>query len=77
MMLFMFLMKYFGWKNKSDDIKCVENLVSGGMNKNTGEKGDIEEWSPEYVSLLRHNSFDVELFHYVEALFDEQRKYFE
>jgi hypothetical protein len=67
--------KYFGWDNKSNNKNCVQDLVNGGMNRNLGREF-VEEWSKEYISLLRHNSFDMELFHYAEELFDEQGKYF-
>mmetsp|Transcript_20611 Transcript_20611/g.29396 ORF Transcript_20611/g.29396 Transcript_20611/m.29396 type:complete len:87 (-) Transcript_20611:12-272(-) len=69
--------KYFGWQDKSsNNHSCVNDLVSSGMNKNTAKK-TVEEWSKEYVMLLRQNSFDMEIFHYAEELFDEQGKYFD
>lgn len=67
--------KYFGWENKSDDNNCVQELVNGGMNRNLGKKF-VEDWSKEYISLLRHNTFDMELYHYAEELFEEQGRYF-
>lgn len=61
--------KYFGWQDKSsNNHSCVNDLVSSGMNKNTAKK-TVEEWSKEYVMLLRQNSFDMEIFHYAEELF--------
>ena len=70
--------KYFGWEDKSgNNHSCVNDLVGSGMNTNSAKKPVVEEWSKEYVMLLRHNSFDLEVFHYAEELFDQQGKYFD
>jgi len=70
---------FFGWKymlNPTIKETCRESLFTVGTNANTNSRITIpEEGSYLYNLIAQQNMFDLELYAYIETLFDEQAQY--
>ena len=70
---------FFGWKymlNPTIQETCRESLFTVGTNANTNSRITIpEEGSYIYNLIAQQNMFDLELYAYIETLFDEQAQY--
>lgn len=71
--------KYFGWQilNRPHRKKCVEELISGGSNRNNSPRRMPSIGSREYDVLMGQFQLDIELYRYAQQLFQEQSDYFD
>jgi len=72
--------RYFRWTyhvNPPNQEACRERLLSGGSNKNASgnKKEKPAEGSEAYQLLMWQNMYDVQLYQYIEHLFEEQEQY--
>lgn len=71
--------RYFRWKyivSPATQETCRQDLLKGKVNSNTKNKHDKpKEGSEEWNLLSEQNSFDLQLYAYVESLFDEQEAF--
>jgi hypothetical protein len=74
------LERFFRWSyhvNPANQEICRTDLLSGGSNSNSkNKKGDKPKEGDEVWDLLAaQNQFDLQLYGYIEALFDEQEQF--
>lgn len=67
--------QYFGFEADEETKKCQDRLMSGGSNSHSHPK--IEPGSPGWNAIAEFNKYDVQLYDYAVALFEEQSKLFE
>eukprot|EP00549_Striatella_unipunctata_P004551 CAMPEP_0118697722 /NCGR_PEP_ID=MMETSP0800-20121206/14706_1 /TAXON_ID=210618 ORGANISM="Striatella unipunctata, Strain CCMP2910" /NCGR_SAMPLE_ID=MMETSP0800 /ASSEMBLY_ACC=CAM_ASM_000638 /LENGTH=505 /DNA_ID=CAMNT_0006597269 /DNA_START=173 /DNA_END=1690 /DNA_ORIENTATION=+ len=73
--------KFFRWKyhvNPTNQEKCRVQLLSGGANSNSKNKPKKEKPKPGdkvYELLAWQNNYDLQLYEYIEALFQEQEAF--
>ncbi|KAL7536172.1 hypothetical protein ACHAXR_008757 [Thalassiosira sp. AJA248-18] len=70
--------KYFRWTfhvNPPNQEACRERLMSGGSNSNKKNKKPLTEADPAWELLAHQNNFDLQLYTYIEALFEEQEAF--
>jgi len=72
---------FFGWKymlNPTVQEACRESLFTVGSNANRNSRIEIpEEGSYLYNLIAQQNMFDLELYTYIETLFNEQAQFVE
>merc|ERR1712238_174564 len=72
---------FFGWKymlNPTVQETCRESLFTVGSNANRNSRIEIpEEGSYLYNLIAQQNMFDLELYTYIETLFNEQAQFVE
>ena len=71
--------KFFHWKykvNPTNQEACRERLMSGGSNSNKSNKKPLpKEGEPAWDLLAHQNNFDLQLYKYIEQLFEEQEAF--
>ena len=71
--------KYFGWQESPDKVPCAEDMLghksSTGSNSHAHRK--IEPGSDDWEALAAINRFDIQLYDFAVALFEEQGILFE
>ena len=68
--------RFFHWTyhvNPPNQDKCRTQLLGGGSNKNTKKK-EVEEGSEAWTLLAHQNTYDLQLYEYIELLFKEQEQ---
>ncbi len=73
------LERYFRWTyhvNPENQEKCREKLLSGGSNSNSkNKKAKPKEGDEAWNLLAAQNQHDLQVWGYIEALFNEQEEY--
>ena len=73
------LERFFRWTyrvNPANQETCRDDLLSGGSNSNSKNKKEKPKEGDEAWDLLAaQNSFDLQLWGYIEALFNEQEQF--
>ncbi|KAL9182595.1 hypothetical protein ACHAXT_013247 [Thalassiosira profunda] len=72
--------KFFRWTyrvNPPNQEACRERLMTGGANSNKKNKKPLEEGDPAWDLLAQQNIFDLQLYAYIEQLFEEQEQFVE
>jgi hypothetical protein len=73
--------KFFGWKyriNPTNQENCRVRLLGSGANANTEHKKEKPKpGTPAYDLLANENLYDIQVYEYVESLFDEQAVFVE
>ena len=72
--------KFFRWTyrvNPPNQEACRERLMTGGANSNKKNKKPLEEGDPAWDLLAQQNNFDLQLYAYIEQLFEEQEQFVE
>ncbi|KAL7534046.1 hypothetical protein ACHAXR_005606 [Thalassiosira sp. AJA248-18] len=70
--------KFFRWTyhvNPPNQEKCRERLMAGGSNSNAKNKEPLKEGDPAWDLLAHQNNFDLQLYKYIETLFEEQEAF--
>ena len=71
--------KYFGWEEPPDKVPCAEDMLghksSAGSNSHAHPK--IEPGSDDWKALATNNRYDIQLYDFAVALFEEQGILFE
>lgn len=71
--------RFFRWTyhvNPTNQEQCREELLTGGSNSNAKNKKEKPEpGSKEWELLEWQNKYDLELYEYIEALFEEQEAF--
>eukprot|EP00565_Helicotheca_tamesis_P007570 CAMPEP_0185732626 /NCGR_PEP_ID=MMETSP1171-20130828/16907_1 /TAXON_ID=374046 /ORGANISM="Helicotheca tamensis, Strain CCMP826" /LENGTH=682 /DNA_ID=CAMNT_0028402161 /DNA_START=52 /DNA_END=2100 /DNA_ORIENTATION=+ len=72
--------RFFRWTyrvNPPNQEACRERLLDGGSNKNASgnKKEKPQEGSEAYELLRMQNVYDLQLFEYIESLFEEQAEF--
>ena len=67
--------RYFGWYDPSnaEAMQCKDELTSKKGAVNSNQHASVEEGSPAWEGLARHNELDLELYDYVLELWEAQR----
>lgn len=75
--------KYFGWKYRENPLgqeECRAKYLSHGDNTNKEKKKHhletVTPGTPAYEALVRQNEWDLQLYKYIEELFEEQKQMF-
>jgi len=63
--------------NPTNQEACRNRLMSGGSNSNSKNKKPFTEEDPAWALLAHQNNFDMQLYSYIEALFEEQDAFVE
>jgi hypothetical protein len=73
------LERYFRWTyhvNPKNQEICRDDLLNGGSNSNSKNKKEKpKEGDPAYDLLLAQNQYDMQVWGYIESLFEEQEQY--
>ncbi len=70
--------KFFRWTyhvNPANQEICRERLMGGGSNSNKANKKPLAEGDEAWGLLALQNNFDLQLYEYIEKLFDEQEAF--
>ena len=70
--------QYFGWKYSVHPVnqeKCRSELLKNGANANTHKKEKPQPGTSAYELLASLNKYDIQLYNYIEKLFDEQAQF--
>ena len=71
--------KFFRWKyhvNPTNQEVCRERLTSGGSNSNSqNKKSKPKPGEPVWEMLAAQNVYDMQLYEYIETLFEEQEAF--
>ena len=70
--------KFFRWTyhvNPTNQETCRERLMGGGSNSNKANKKPLGEEDEAWGLLALQNNFDLQLYDYIEKLFDEQEAF--
>jgi hypothetical protein len=70
--------KFFRWTyhvNPTNQEACRERLMGGGSNSNKANKKPLGEGDEAWGLLALQNNFDLQLYDYIEKLFDEQEAF--
>ena len=67
--------RYFGWYDPTnvEAMQCMDKLTSKKGAVNSNKHASVEEGSPAWEGLARHNELDLELYDYVLELWEAQR----
>jgi len=75
--------KYFGWKYRENPLgqeECRAKYLSHGDNTNKEKKKHhletVTPGTPAYEALVRQNEWDLQLYKYIEELFEDQKQMF-
>jgi len=69
------LEQFFEWTyrvNPKNQEICRDKLLNSGANANVNKGEKATPNTPTYEMLLSLNKYDIQLYHYIESLFDEQ-----
>ena len=67
--------RYFGWYDpaNAEAMQCKDELTSKKGAVNSNKHASVEEGSPAWEGLARHNELDLELYDYVLELWEAQQ----
>jgi len=71
--------RYFGWEESPDKLPCAEDMLGhkNGTGSNSHAHPKVLPDTPEWEALASINRYDIQLYDFAVALFEEQGKLFE
>ena len=71
--------RYFGWEESPDKIPCAEDMLGhkNGTGSNSHAHPKVLPDTPEWEALASINRYDIQLYDFAVALFEEQGMLFE